>query len=35
MAIDGLFQLSKLPTSDVQNILPMCKHMPADAFSTH
>jgi len=35
MFIDSLFQLSKLPTPDVQNVLPLCEHMPADAFFTH
>jgi len=35
MSIDSLFQLSKLPTADVENVLPLCKHTPADAFSTN
>jgi len=30
-----LFQLSKLPTADVRNVLPLCEHTPADAFSAH
>jgi len=26
MSIDSLLQLSKLPTADVRNVLPLCEH---------
>jgi len=30
MSIDSLLQVTKLPTADLRNILPLCKHMPVD-----